>query len=114
ANRNQFGYFLFLSIVAHALHLAGRRPRLHNVGLFGLQIVSLLLTMSRGSIAATIIFAFVFALLQLRLRARYFLARVMAAATGGTITRLTDIGSTVRELEHRQSAARARRAVDWD
>ncbi|GEM_PF-4945934 len=113
ANRNQFGYFLFLSIVAHALHLAGRRPRLHNVGLFGLQIVSLLLTMSRGSIAATIIFAFVFALLQLRMRARYFIAAVMAAATAGTIMLLTDIGSTVRDLVLRPSAALAGRDVVW-
>lgn len=113
ANRNQFGYFLFLSIVAHALCLAGRRPRLHNVGLFGLQIVSLLLTMSRGSIAATIIFAVVFALLQLRTRARYFIATVMAAATAGTIMLLTDIGSTVRDLVLRPSAALAGRDVVW-
>src|SRR5699024_11060420 len=105
--------FLFLSIVAHALCLAGRRPRLHNVGLFGLQIVSLLLTMSRGSIAATIIFAVVFALLQLRTRARYFIATVMAAATAGTIMLLTDIGSTVRDLVLRPSAALAGRGDVW-
>src|SRR5699024_6200501 len=104
---------LFLSIVAHALCLAGRRPRLHNVGLFGLQIVSLLLTMSRGSIAATIIFAVVFALLQLRTRARYFIATVMAAATAGTIMLLADIGGAVRDLVLRPSAALSGRRVVW-
>ena len=113
ANRNQFGYFLFLSIVAHALYLAGRRPRLHNVGLFGLQIVSLLLTMSRGSIAATIIFAVVFALLQLRMRTRYFMITVMAAAIAAMIMVFTDIGGTVRDLILRPSAALAGRDVVW-
>src|SRR5699024_1304684 len=77
------------------------------------QIVSLLLTMSRGSIAATIIFAFVFALLQLRMRARYLIAAVMAAATAETIMLLTDIGSTVRDLVLRPSAALAGRDVVW-
>lgn len=74
ANRNQFAFFLFLSMVAHALYLHGRRLRVINVVLFAGQIGSLLLTMSRTSLIAVIIFAAVFAIFHLKQRPKYLLS----------------------------------------
>lgn len=113
ANRNQFGYFLFFGIVAHALHLHGRRLRAHNVVLFSLQIASLLLTMSRGSIAATLIFVTVFGVLRFRVKPRYLIALTVAGVVGAVVLVRSGAGDAVRDLLVRPDAAMAGRDVIW-
>lgn len=61
ANRNQFGLFLFISLFAHVLYIQSTKLRAWNAILFLTQFASLLLTMSRGSIAATLTFLCVLA-----------------------------------------------------
>ena len=94
ANRNQFGYFLFLGLVAHMLYLHGRRCRVHNIGLFALQIASLLLTMSRGSIAASVIFLTVFAVLRLRTKPKYFASFLAVSGIGAAVVVTTGVGDS--------------------
>lgn len=113
ANRNQFGYFLFLGLVAHVLHLHGRRLRVHNITLFALQIASLLLTMSRGSIAASLIFLTAFAVLRFRVRARYLLLLLGAGLASAVLVIRTGAGDVLRDLLLRPDAALAGRDVIW-
>lgn len=74
ANRNQFGSFLFMSIVAHGLYLHGKKLRWFNVILFAAQIASLFLTMSRGAILAFLVFVFAFGIMQFRARPKYLVS----------------------------------------
>lgn len=113
ANRNQFGYFLFLSLVAHMLYLHGRRCRAHNLGLFALQIASLLLTMSRGSIAASLIFLAVFAVLRLRTKPKFFGSFLAVGGIGASVVVATGVGDKLEELILRPDAALAGRDVVW-
>ncbi|WP_309132735.1 O-antigen ligase family protein [Brevibacterium sp.] len=114
ANRNQFGYFLFLGLVAHALHLHGRRPQVHNVLLFCLQFSSLLLTMSRASIAASLIFITVFAVLRVRVRARHLVMLVVTAAVGAVLVVRSEAGDALRDLLLRPDAALSGRDDIWN
>lgn len=113
ANRNQFGYFLFLGLVAHMLYLHGRRCRAHNIGLFALQIASLFLTMSRGSIAASLIFLTVFAVLRLRTKPKYFASFLAVGGIGAAVVVTTGVGDKLEELILRPDAALAGRDVVW-
>ncbi len=63
-NRNQYGSFLFLSIVAHALLLTLRGARWVTPLVFAAQIASLILTMSRGALAATVVFFLAFTIFR--------------------------------------------------
>ncbi|HJF77089.1 MAG TPA: O-antigen ligase family protein [Brevibacterium linens] len=113
ANRNQFGYFLFLSLVAHALYLHGRRPRFHNIGLFALQIASLLLTMSRGSIAASLIFLTVFGVLRFRSQPKYAASFLTVGGIGAVAVAASGQGGRLEELVLRPEAALAGRDEVW-
>lgn len=76
ANRNQFGSFLFLSIVAHALYLHEKKVRIRHFLLFSVQIGSLLLSMSRGALAAVLIFFLLFSVLHLTKRPAFLFALI--------------------------------------
>ncbi|MFH7818869.1 O-antigen ligase family protein [Neobacillus thermocopriae] len=62
-NKNQFGAFLFVSIIAFYYFLSGKKIKMLDVLILLLFIINLILTMSRGAILATIIF-FIFFYLQ--------------------------------------------------
>lgn len=113
ANRNQFGYFLFLSLVVHMLFLHGRRFRMHSLGLFGLQIASLLLTMSRGSIAASIIFFVAFGVLRFRSKPKYLVSLLALSGIGAGAVVATGFADRIRDLILRPDAALAGRDVVW-
>ncbi|MEI5907393.1 O-antigen ligase family protein [Bacillus spongiae] len=55
-NRNQFGAFLFISIVAHYYLVSGKKIQLYTIIIFFIQLSNLLLTMSRGAILASAVF----------------------------------------------------------
>ncbi len=65
-NRNQFGSFLFISIVAHYYLLSGKKVQVLNIFIFALQITNLTLTMSRGAILASAIFFIILYLQHLK------------------------------------------------
>lgn len=71
ANRNQFGAFLFISIVVHCLYMYRRKVTLVTVLLFAAQVASLILTMSRGALLAFAVFWVAFCLLELRRRPKH-------------------------------------------
>lgn len=95
ANRNQFGSFLFLSLVAHLLYLHGRKARWWNVGLFAAQFASILLTLSRGSMLATVVLLAAFAVLHVRHNPRYFLSLVGMVALLVTAAATTSLGDFI-------------------
>lgn len=113
ANRNQFGYFLFLSLVAHMLHLHDRRLRAHNLVLFALQSISLVLTMSRGSIAASIIFFTVFAVLRFRTRPKYLVSFLALGGLVAAVVIATGVGGKLDKLILRPDVALSGRDVVW-
>lgn len=67
-NRNQFGHFLFVSLVAHSLYVAMHRFSSWNVVLYAAQLLSMILTFSRGALIATMIGATVLVILVFRKR----------------------------------------------
>lgn len=77
ANRNQFGYFLFLGIVASFLYFHGTKVHVIHVVFLSAQILSLLLTMSRGAILAFGVFIFGLVLLWLKKRPFYFISLIV-------------------------------------
>lgn len=81
ANRNQFGHFLFLSLLTHLLYLQTRRWRLWNYALMVLQALSLLLTMSRGSLAAVIVMLTMLIAVRYRRRPNVMTFTVFASLT---------------------------------
>lgn len=66
ANRNQFGAFIFVSIVAHVYMLTGKRIKMTHILIFLLQLLSVMLTMSRGSILACVVFFVLFYIQNLK------------------------------------------------
>ena len=60
ANRNQFGEFLFICIIAHLYYNTGNKVSKFDALLYLLQIFCIITTMSRGAIVATIMFAMVY------------------------------------------------------
>lgn len=55
-NRNQFGTFLFVSLVAHSYVVTEKGMKIRNVMIYVIQILSILLTMSRGAILVSVLF----------------------------------------------------------
>lgn len=55
-NRNQFGMFLFISIIAHHYIITSSAANKKSIFVLLIQILNLVLTMSRGSILALIVF----------------------------------------------------------
>lgn len=55
-NRNQFGGLLFMSIVAHSYLCSDKKIRKINILIFIIQLLSVILTMSRGAILACAVF----------------------------------------------------------
>jgi len=75
-NRNQFGAFLFISIIAHCYFCSGKKIQKSNILIFTLQILSIVLTMSRGAILACAVF-FVILYLQHSNNLKVFLLSIV-------------------------------------
>ncbi len=60
ANRNQFGAFMFISIVAHTYYNTMKSPSNFDYAVYLLQFSNLILSMSRGAMLATCIFLFAY------------------------------------------------------
>lgn len=113
ANRNQFGSFLFLSIVAHCLYIHKKKINWFNVLLFSGQVISLVLTMSRGAILALAVFIFVFCLAEFARRPKYLLLLVTGALTTVLIGSKLGLGETINRLLLRPDAGLSTRDVLW-
>lgn len=113
ANRNQFGSFLFLSIVAHCLYIHKKKINWFNVLLFSGQVISLVLTMSRGAILASTVFIFVFCLAEFARRPKYLLLLVAGALTAVLIGSRLGLGETINRLVLRPDAGLSTRDVLW-
>ncbi|WP_179129635.1 O-antigen ligase family protein [Corynebacterium pacaense] len=113
ANRNQYGFFLFLSIVAHALFLHGRRPGPVSILLFAAQFGSLILTMSRTSLIAVLIFALVFAVLHLRSRPTFLISFIVLGGFAVLLANYLGLMDTLRKVLVRPSSGLAGRDDLW-
>lgn len=114
ANRNQFGSFLFVSLVAHALYLNGRKLKLWNIMFFCFQVVFLTLTMSRGSFLAMVLFAGSFALFNLKRRPKYFVLFMGTIVTFAVVLLNTQVGATLQQLLFRTESGVSGRDVIWN
>ncbi|WP_156887533.1 O-antigen ligase family protein [Propionicicella superfundia] len=112
ANRNQFGHFLFLSLVAHELLLCRRRVRIRNVVLGLLHVVSLLLTMSRGSLLGAFVFLSAMAVRGSRL-SRSLLLLCGAAALVGWAALPQSLFAELAEVVFRPDSGLAGRDDAW-
>lgn len=113
ANRNQFGYFLFLSILAHTLYLHDKKPRLLNIILMAAQVASLLLTMSRGALLALLLFVVSFAVFQFRERARFLLSFIAGGVIFVLAARHFGFGTIFTDLVIRPDAGLSGRNDIW-
>lgn len=66
ANRNQFGSFLFISLIAHFLYLQGRKLNLRHALFLLLQVLSLVMTLSRGALVACVVLLGIMLLLHIQ------------------------------------------------
>lgn len=113
ANRNQFGQFLFLSVFAHLLYVGRTRFRFWNFLLFTSQTISLVLTFSRGAIAATAVLVLVFAVAKLQTRP----LRLASLALGLVVVSVAFFvqwGDTIVRLLFRPEVGLSGRDVAWD
>lgn len=68
SNRNQFGAYLFLAIVAYTYYLDSKKINLKNIIVYGLFFINIIFTMSRGAILATMIFVVIYLILKKQIK----------------------------------------------
>ena len=73
ANRNQFGAFMFISVVVHTYYNTIIPPCRLDCVAYAIQFSNLILSMSRGAMLATGVFLFIYWILYKKIISRYFI-----------------------------------------
>lgn len=112
-NRNQFGAYLFISIVAHFLILGRQRASFGSFVVLGVQFVALALTMSRGAMLATVVFVVALAMMRRLLLTGLTLAAFGGVLVGGIVAVNSVWFAPIRRLLVREDAGISGRGELW-
>lgn len=85
ANRNQFGSFMFISIIAHTYYNSQKNISKSDYIIYAIQFVNLILSMSRGAMLATGIFLFFYYGVFSRFLSKHHIIFLISASVVGLI-----------------------------